>query len=115
MKKALTLSLAAGALAAAVASSSFAFTRADSIGERVDGAAPGRVVALDSGARWVNVEYGDVVQFVQQGQSFEWAFTGMSNAVKLADIAPSGFTAPAVTVYVNQSYNPVNETSGGGE
>lgn len=115
MKKTVSLAFAAGALAAALSAPSFAFTRADSVGARADGMAPSRVVSLDGRTRWVNVEFGDVVQFVQGGKSFEWAFNGVADAVKLGEIAPSDFNAPQVTVYINQSGNPLNETSGGGE
>jgi hypothetical protein len=112
MKKTFAITAAAAALAAAASTSSFAFTRADAIGERVDGADAARVVNLASAPRHLNVDYGDVVRFTANGRDFVWNFDGVSDKVKLSEIAPSDFNAPDVTVYVNQTLNPTHPSVG---
>jgi hypothetical protein len=112
MKKPLSLAAAAAAMAAAASTSSFAFTKADAVGERADGATAGRVVNLGSTTRHLNVDYGDVVRFVANGREFAWTFDGVGDKVKLSEIAPSDFNPPDVTVYVNQTLNPMHPSVG---
>ncbi len=115
MKKSLQVLAAAGTLAASLAAApSFALTRADQIGTPTSNLA-NRVVVLDGRTRSVNVDQGQVIQFVTNGKSFQWLFDGTSNQLKLSEIAPTDFDAPEATVYVNQSMNPLTESSGGGE
>jgi hypothetical protein len=112
MKNTFAITAAAAALAAAASTSSFAFTKADAIGERADGAMAGRVVNLGSAPRHLNVDYGDVVRFVANGREFAWSFDGVGDKVKLSEIAPSEFNAPDITVYVNQTLNPTHPSAG---
>ena len=94
MKKSLQCTLAAAAIAAGVVSvPSYALTVGDRVGEPFNGAA-GRVISLDSRARWINVDFGEVVQFVHNGRAFQWMFDGMANNVRLSEIAPPDFSAP---------------------
>lgn len=65
-----------------------------------------RVVQIGSVER-LNVRYGETVSFSNAGQQFAWTFDGLDNrAVDLAKIAPSGFAAKPLTVYVGK--NPMN-------
>ncbi|MYN37755.1 CzcE family metal-binding protein [Duganella sp. FT109W] len=61
-----------------------------------------RVINLDAGTRYVNVTNGETVQFVQQGKSFSWHVDTYPNVteVDLKQIAPAGFDAGAIEVYV---------------
>lgn len=65
-----------------------------------------RVVQVGSVEK-LNVRYGETVAFSSAGQQFAWTFDGLDNrAVDLAKIAPSGFAAKPLTVYVGK--NPMN-------
>jgi hypothetical protein len=108
MNKITRLTAIAALLGSAMAAGpSFALTRADINGEQVNGLPPSQNVRLDGQTHRINVQYGNVVQFDQGGQSFEWKFDGIANAVRLSDIAPQGMQANDVTVYVNQTVSPL--------
>ena len=98
----------AGSLAAAP---SFALTKADLSGTPASPAAATRTVQVDPGIRWINVSYGETVNFVVRDagreKTFAWHFDGTQNQLALSDIAPVG--ASPVTIYVDQSTNPLLE------
>ncbi len=101
----------AGSLAAAP---SFAIDKADFSGSPAQSAAAARTVNVDAGIRWINVSYGETVRFVVPeagGQkTFAWRFDGLAPQVKLSDIAP--VAGSPVTIYVDQSTNPLSARSG---
>jgi hypothetical protein len=96
----------AGSLAAAP---SFAITKADLTGSPAPSAAALRTVHVEPGIRWINVRYGETVNFVVRGageeKTFAWRFDGLKNQLALSDIAP--VAASPVTIYVDQSNNPL--------
>jgi len=88
-----------------------AITPADLYGEKAQASAEravvmavaGRTIEVTGESKWVNVKHGEVIRFVSNGQEFTWYFDGMSQPrpFDLAQIAPAGFTAQRVTVYVS--------------
>ena len=103
----------AGVLVSALAAApSYAFTQGDRIGEKVDaGATSDRVVNVDSGTRWVNVNYGDTVKFIVKGtngeQSFSWHFDGLGENIAFSAIDPDAGLGRNLKVYVDESMNPL--------
>jgi len=95
----------------AVSLSAGAITRADLYGEKAQApvaqsiysAVAGRTIEVTGETKWVNVEHGEVIRFVANGQEFTWYFDGVAQPrpFDLAQIAPAGFTAQRVTVYVS--------------
>lgn len=86
--------------------SASALTSADLYGERAQAiysATAGRTIEITGQTKWVNVKHGEVVRFVGNSQEFTWYFDGISQPqpFDLAQIAPTGFTAQRVTVYVS--------------
>ena len=60
-----------------------------------------------STAKHANARCGETLRFVSAGKSFAWQFNGLDNrGVDLQHIAPAGFTAKPLTVYVGK--NPDN-------
>ncbi len=58
-------------------------------------------------ARYVNAVYGETITFRSGGQQFSWTFNGLDRrAIDLARIAPAGFTAQRLMVYIGE--NPYN-------
>jgi len=93
-----------------VAAPSFALTKADLSGTPSSPAAATRTVQVDPGVRWINVSYGETVNFVVrdagQEKTFAWRFDGTQSRLALSDIAP---VASSATIYVDQSANPLLE------
>jgi len=95
----------------AVSLSAGAITRADLYGERAQAPAAqtivsavyGRTIEVTGETKWVNVKHGEVIRFISNGQEFTWYFDGVSRPqpFDLAQIAPAGFAAQRVTVYVS--------------
>ena len=76
-----------------------------------------RTVSIDQSTKWVNVDYGETVQFKVTGQDgarqFVWRFDGISDLLNLSDIdREAGLSIP---VYVQQTKNPLHDNAGGGE
>ncbi len=65
-------------------------------------AAAARTIDLRDGARYLNVNDGETVRVVHDGRSFTWTFSapGRDGVVALDRIAPPGFDAVPVRVYV---------------
>lgn len=89
-------------LALTIATASLGAAHAADYGQTVDNHFSQRVIDLDAGTKYVNVTNGETVQFVQQGKSFTFHFETYPNVteVDLKKIAPAGFDAGAVEVYV---------------
>ena len=85
-----------------IASAALSTAHAADFGGTVDNRFSQRVVNLDAGTKYVNVNNGETVQFVQQGKSFTFHFNTYPNVteVDLKKIAPAGFDTGAVEVYV---------------
>ena len=67
---------------------------------------PARVVDLAT-SDYLNVKYGETVNFVSGTKTFAWTFNGLSpRAVSLNKIAPPDFGAKPMTVYVAK--DPLN-------
>jgi hypothetical protein len=62
-----------------------------------------RTIAVTGDTKWVNVNHGEVVRFVSNGQAFTWYFDGMAQPrpFDLSEIAPAGFVNQGVTVYIS--------------
>lgn len=100
------LSLAAVSAATLAAGSDTFATGQSFYGQPSGDSAGARVVQVGS-VQTLNVRYGETVAFSSAGQQFAWTFDGLDNrAVDLAKIAPSGFAAKPLTVYVGK--NPMN-------
>ena len=108
MKKQIVLGAATATLIAAMsAGSAFALSASDLVGEQASNATPERTIRLDNGARYINVNYGEIVRIEQGGKTFAWDFDGKAANFKLSQIAPQSFAAADVTVYVNQAEDPI--------
>ena len=71
-------------------------------GQPTSQAAAARVVDIAS-ARPINVAHGETVTFRSEGKEFSWTFNGLGGrAVDVTKIAPAGFSANRVSVYVGQ-------------
>ena len=103
----------AGVLVSALAAApSYAFTQADRLGEQApDSATLDRVISVDSGTRWVNVNYGDTVKFIVKDtngeQSFSWHFDGLGENIAFSAIDPDAGLGRNLKVYVDESMNPL--------
>lgn len=63
-----------------------------------------RTTSVDKAMKQVNIVCGDIVTFTSGGKNFTWKFDVASHRpVPLAKIAPSGFDAGALTVYVSRN------------
>jgi hypothetical protein len=62
-----------------------------------------RTIVIDSSTRWVNVNGGDVIRFIANGQSFDYRFNSytQSHVYDLGKIAPTGALNRSVKVYVS--------------
>jgi len=83
--------------------SAFAITNADFYGEATQPAAAVRTIVVGPDTRWVNVDQGEIVKFVVNGQEFAWHFDGTLPALNLKQIAPQGAIARDVSVYIAPS------------
>ena len=95
----------------AVSLSAAAAMRADLLGEPVQPTSAQRTIVtalaertidITGGAKWVNVNHGEVVRFVSNGREFTWYFDGVAQPqpFDMTEIAPAGFVEPGVKVYV---------------
>jgi len=77
-------------------------TSAD-FGALANSGAVDRQIVIAPGARSINVVDGETVQFIKDGKSFNWHFSTFSGepTLALARIAPAGFDAAGITVYVD--------------
>jgi len=95
---------AVASVALAVASlSAVAMTNADYYGEPADPAAAARTVVLGPNARSMNVDRGEIVKIVVNGQEFAWDFDGTLPTFDLKQIAPQGAVNQDVGVYIGPS------------
>ena len=91
-------------IALSVASlSASAMTNADFYGEATNPAAAVRTIVVGPNTRWVNVDQGEIVKIVANGQEFAWDFDGTLPTFNLKQIAPQGAIAEDVTVYIARS------------
>ena len=95
---------AVASIALSVASlSAFAMTNADYYGEATNPAAAERTIVVGPNTHWVNVDKGETVKFVANGQEFAWDFDGTLPSFNLNQIAPQGAIDQGVTVYIAPS------------
>ncbi len=93
-------SLAAVTIAVSFASGAFAMGN-DPLGTSAQGALAARVVKLDAGSNYLNVQRNETVTIVRSANAFTWRFDTLgAPSFELAKIAPQGFDAGHVRVYV---------------
>ena len=81
-------------------------TGQSSYGQPAEATSNAREVDVST-AKHANARCGETLRFVSAGKSFAWQFNGLDNrGVDLQRIAPAGFTAKPLTVYVGK--NPDN-------
>jgi heavy-metal resistance protein CzcE len=83
--------------------SASAMTNADYYGEAANAAAAVRTIVVGPNTRWVNVDQGEIVKIVANGQEFTWDFDGTLPTLNLKQIAPQGAVVKDVTVYIASS------------
>ena len=94
--KTLTVVLSAASI------SSFAATLAPKLlGEMVPPTAAKRTIVIQPNTRFINVESGETVKFVIDGQEFGWQFDGPEGPFDLGQIVPEGALDHKVRGYVN--------------
>ena len=91
--------------------SAFALTNADVYGEAASPAVAERTIVIGPNTRSVNVNHGEIVKFVANGQEFAWDFDGVQQSFSLNQIAPEGALAQNVKAYVEPT---AQEMSAGG-
>ncbi|NGZ84186.1 CzcE family metal-binding protein [Duganella aceris] len=87
---------------ATTAGGAFAASNTKEFGMAANADSADRHVVIQPGAKWVNVNDGDTVEFNVEGKSFTWHFDTLhgESAFELSKIAPQGVDAGKVTVYV---------------
>ena len=96
-----TLVKAVAVLALSTASlSAFALTNADRYGEAASPAAAERTIVIGPKTSSVNVNHGEIVKLVANGQEFTWDFDGLPQSFDLKQIAPQGAIDHNVRVYI---------------
>jgi membrane protease subunit (stomatin/prohibitin family) len=94
LKAVAVLALSAASLSAV------AMTNADRYGEAASPVAADRTIVISPNTRFVNVNHGEVVKFVSNGQEFAWDFDGLPQSFDLKQVAPQGALAQNVKVYI---------------
>ncbi|HEY6721591.1 MAG TPA: CzcE family metal-binding protein [Burkholderiales bacterium] len=94
LKAVAVLALSAASLSAV------AMTNADRYGEAASPVAADRTSVISPNSRFVNVNHGEVVKFVANGQEFAWDFDGLPQSFDLKQVAPQGALAQNVKVYI---------------
>jgi hypothetical protein len=95
---------AVASIALSVASlSAFALTDADRYGEAVTPTAAVRTIVVGPNTHAINVDKGEIVKIVANGQEFAWDFNGTLRSFNLNQIAPQGAAVQNVAVYVAPS------------
>lgn len=71
-------------------------------GTSIPAAAATRQITLTPGTKWINVTYGESVNFMAEGKSFAWNFYTLHNdtSFDLATIAPKDINVQQIRVYV---------------
>ncbi|HEY9101522.1 CzcE family metal-binding protein [Chitinimonas sp.] len=105
LKRTRTLSLIAAGIAATLSLGAFAAPTPHTpayYGRSVASQGIDQKVEVQPQTRWVNVTNGDTVTFSNGGQTFSWHFDTLhhDDNFDLAEIAPQGFQAGKVRVYV---------------
>ena len=77
---------------------------ANNYGSIVPQTASEKLIAVGPQTRYINVNNGETVTFVHGHEMFTWSFRTLheTESFKLADIAPAGFDAGDVQVYVDR-------------
>jgi Heavy-metal resistance protein CzcE len=88
--------------------SALALTDADRYGETASPAAATRTVVIGPNTRWVNVNHGEIVKFVANGQEFAWDFDGVPQSFNLKQVAPEGAIAQNVRVYIEMTEKDID-------
>ena len=96
------LLLTAFAAAGVCAAGAHAATLENDYGSVAPASAAGKTLTITPKTKWVNVDNGETVTFVNGGQSFTWSFRTLRETedFQLSAIAPAGFNAGKVEVYV---------------
>jgi membrane protease subunit (stomatin/prohibitin family) len=80
--------------------SAVAVTNADRYGEAASPVDAERTIVIAPNTRFVNVNHGEIVKFVANGQEFAWDFDGLPQSFDLKQVAPQGAIDHSVRVYV---------------
>ena len=80
--------------------SAVALTNADLYGEAAIPVDAQRTIVIGANTRFVNVNHGEIVKFVANGQEFAWDFDGLPQSFDLKQVAPQGALDHSVRVYV---------------
>jgi membrane protease subunit (stomatin/prohibitin family) len=95
-----TLNAVALLALSAASLSAFALTNADRYGEATSPVTAERTIVIGPNTRSVNVNHGEVVKFVANGQEFTWDFDGVPQSFDLKQVAPQGAIDHNVRVYI---------------
>jgi hypothetical protein len=75
-------------------------SQSDYYGEATSPAAAQRTIVIGPNTHSVNVDRGEIVKFVANGQEFAWDFDGTLPTFDLKQIAPQGAADQGVSVYI---------------
>jgi len=96
-----TLKAVAVLALSAASLSAVAMTNADRYGEAASPAVAERTIVIGANTRLVNVNHGEIVKFVANGQEFTWDFDGVPQSFDLKNVAPQGAIDHSVSVHVD--------------
>lgn len=97
MKTIAALVLAAATFASL---SAHALTPSDLNGSSAAGALAQRTIVIDARTRYVNVNQGDIINFVSKGSSVTWIFDGIKQAIPLSTLFPADPELAKVEIYI---------------
>ena len=95
--------LAFAAITTFASLSAHALTLSDQFGSASPVTAAQRVIVVDAGTRYVNVEHGDTVTLIVNGKSVTWTFDGLKPVIPLSTLFPSDAGAGNVEIFVASS------------
>ena len=76
--------------------------RTELLGDRVASGSAGRVIRIEPGTRYVNVEGGETIRFEINGKIFAWNFSGplTVTSFNLRQVVPASLLDHDVLVYI---------------
>ena len=77
-----------------------ALTLSDLNGSSAASAVAQRTIVVDASTRYVNVNQGDIVTFVNNGMSVTWVFDGIKQAIPLSTLFPANAALGNIEIYI---------------
>lgn len=111
MKPTLLIPAVASIMLSAASLSAFALSDADRYGQAASPTSATRTIVVGPNTRYVNVQRGEIVKLVVNGQELVWHFVGTYSSFKLSAIDSRIAAAQNVSVHV--AISETEKPSGG--